>query len=73
MNITEAYERVLEAAVSTVKQFSMHELMRGKGNDPRLIRALSIIKPRVERMRSRLDHARARRAGKPLCPRGLEP
>lgn len=73
MNITEAWERILSAAESTVKHFSMHDLMRGKGNDPTLIRALSIIRPRVKRMRSRLDHARARMAGKPLCPKGLEP
>lgn len=35
---------------------------------PRLAKALHKTKPRVERMRARLDAIRARRAGKPKCP-----
>ena len=68
MNQTEAWELVIKAA----------ELCRddpaGLGlQTPHLAKAIKKVKPRVERMRSRLECIRARRAGKPKCPRGLEP
>lgn len=81
MNQTEAWEAVLTAAAilhgvnaSTTKgKGPVYIDVLGDTKPRNLTRALTIIEPRVARMRSRLDHARARRAGKPLCPKGLEP
>lgn len=67
MNITEAYEEVLRAAKMC------RDDARWRAAMPRLPKAILKIQPRVERMRERLDFWRARRAGKPRCPKGLEP
>ncbi len=67
MNQTEAWEMVIRAAQLCRDDPHWSAAM------PRLAKAIMKVKPRVERMRSRLDYARARRAGKPRCPKGLEP
>ncbi|MBE7497089.1 MAG: hypothetical protein HS117_19280 [Verrucomicrobiaceae bacterium] len=67
MNITEAWEQVLRAAEM------YRDSESGWAAMPRLPKAITKVKPRVERMRQRLDSARARRAGKPKCPRWAEP
>jgi len=63
MNLTESWELVIKAA----------ELCRddpaGLGlQTPHLAKAIKKVKPRVERMRARLDFIRARKAGKPTGP-----
>ncbi len=73
MNMTEAWETVIRAA-----EIARTLVERGNLDDEacgiaKISTAINKVKPRVERMRSRLDHARARRAGKPRCPKGLEP
>lgn len=62
MNITEAYEAVLMAAVA--------HLSKQRGNSKKaqreqsyLERALKKVSPRIARMRSRLDFHRARKQG----------
>ena len=71
MNQTEAWEWIVTAS-ETMVQKADEQGMLDEGIE-NLRRALNRVKPRVERMRSRLDHLRARRAGKPRCPKGLEP
>jgi len=65
MNLTEAWESVLKAAEAVADE----DLLNSK----ELHKACRMVRPRVERMRGRLEALRARRAGRPLCPRGLEP
>lgn len=72
MNTTEAWELVVKAAESRLF-IADAEAHHASHAFPKLASALKRIKPRVERMRSRLDHLRARKAGKPRCPKGLEP
>lgn len=72
MNQTEAWELVVRAAESRLFIADI-EAQQDAHAFPKPATALKKIKPRVERMRSRLDFARARRAGKPRCPKGLEP
>lgn len=39
----------------------------------RLRKAIAKVEPRVQRMRARLDAIRARKAGKPRCPKWAMP
>lgn len=72
MNQTEAWELVVRAAESRLFIDDCEAVLAPR-TFPSLAAALKKIKPRVERMRSRLDHLRARKAGNPRCPKGLEP
>lgn len=72
MNKTEAYETVLNAAIGLLSL----ETSRGDGDligNRRLETAINQVTPQIQRMRSRLDALRARRAGKPTCPKWALP
>lgn len=62
MTVTEAFEWVT-AAAETMVQKADEQRMKDEGIE-NLRRALKRVQPRVQRMRARLDFARARRAGK---------
>lgn len=68
MTLTEAYELVLKVATAT----ATYEAVRGDPN-PKLIKAIHKVSHRVSRMRQRLDASRARKAGKPTCPKWAMP
>jgi hypothetical protein len=72
MNITEAFEEVLAAAQSMVAYSERND---DKMPDciVKLRRAIAKVEPRVKRMRSRLDAIRARKSGKPNCPKWAMP
>lgn len=72
MNITEAYEAVYMAAVAYLakQKRNSKSAQREQAN---LERALKKISPRIQRMRSRLDFSRARRAGKQSRPSWATP
>lgn len=67
MNQTEAWELVIRAAEMCQQDERWRNAM------PRLAKAISRTKPKVEKMRARLDDQRARRAGKPKCPAWARP
>ncbi|MES2596045.1 MAG: hypothetical protein V4662_11945 [Verrucomicrobiota bacterium] len=72
MNLTESWELVLRAARNFEMIDETESTVTGKRLMPNLATALKKVAPRIERMRSRLDSARARKAGKPKCPRWAE-
>lgn len=63
MNQTEAWEAVYGAAFAALS-LGIRSGMMEADEQRRLAAACKKVKPRVERMRSRLDFARARKAGK---------
>lgn len=71
MNVTEAWEAVIRAADWMVRT--------GEKTDPKagpvveLRAALKKVTPRVQRMRSRLDFIRAKKAGKQTRPNWATP
>lgn len=74
MNQTEAWEEVIKAAEQRLIISEDEALRHGKSHAlPKLAQALRKIRPRVERMRSRLDVVRARKAGKPTRPSWATP
>lgn len=65
MNQTEAWEEVFKAAEQRFAISEDEALRHGKSHAlPSLAKALRKVRPRVERMRTRLDFARAKKAGK---------
>lgn len=77
MNQTEAWETVWQAAAlwEAAHPGGKVHVFSGDDHDAEypLLKALMKTGPKVYRMRSRLDHQRARRAGKPKCPKWAEP
>lgn len=69
MNQTEAWEWVLGAAESIVR---FHQNQDDEGVKM-LRKAIPKVKPKIVRMRERLDDARARRAGTPKLPAWMKP
>jgi len=67
MTQTEAWELVIRAAELC------RDDPRWSAAMPRLPRAILKTKPKVERMRARLDDLRARRAGAPKLPAWMKP
>jgi hypothetical protein len=67
MNLTESWELVIRAAELC------RDDPRWSAAMPRLAKALTKVKPRVERMRSRLDFSRARKAGTQTRPSWATP
>ena len=73
MNVTEAYQVILTAARNFGQIDQTESTLTGSLMLPHLDKALKIFEPRARRMRERLEATRARRAGKPKCPKWAEP
>jgi hypothetical protein len=74
MNLTEAWEEVIKAAEQRLAISEDDALRHGKSHAlPKLAQALRKVRPRVERMRSRLDFSRAKKAGKQTRPSWATP
>ncbi len=74
MNQTEAYEEVIKAAQQRLTISEDEALRCGQSHAlPKLAQALRKVLPRVQRMRTRLDFSRARKAGKQSRPSWATP
>jgi hypothetical protein len=74
MNQTESWEEVIKAAEQRLSISEDEALRHGKSHAlPSLAKALRKVRPRVERMRARLDFSRARKAGKLTRPSWATP
>jgi hypothetical protein len=72
VNQTEAWEWVLGAAEGLIYHAEKQGLPDDEGLRA-LRKAVPKVKPKIERMRARLDDSRARRAGKPKLPAWMKP
>lgn len=73
MNNTEAWEMVIKAAENFMRIDETESAATGTRMMPKLQAALNRVTPRVDRMRAKLDFARAARSGRPKLPSWMAP